>query len=126
MSNLRTPAELKNCKFENPYPLFRPLAQYLESDKRRVLRPCVTYVSASSLGTHVKLMTGTLPNNNYLNCKEYRKYLLAPTLYLDYTLTSSSGSFNWPGSVSMALSGSILEASDASGWLGAATVRVVG
>ena len=33
MANLQTPAELKNSKLENPYPLFRPLAQYLGSDK---------------------------------------------------------------------------------------------
>src|SRR6218665_801167 len=43
MINSRTPAELKNCKLENPSLLFRPLAQYLGSDKRRVLSPCVTY-----------------------------------------------------------------------------------
>src|SRR6218665_3222435 len=35
----RTPAELKNCKLENPSPLFRSLAQYIESDKRRVFEP---------------------------------------------------------------------------------------
>jgi len=43
IANSRTPVELKNCKLENPSPLFRPLAQYLGSDKRRVLSPCVTY-----------------------------------------------------------------------------------
>jgi len=43
MANSRTPAEFKNSKFENPSPLFRPLAQYLGSDKRRVLTPCVTF-----------------------------------------------------------------------------------
>jgi len=45
MANSRTPAELKNCKLENLCPLFRPLAQYLGSDKRLVLSPCVTYVT---------------------------------------------------------------------------------
>ena len=38
------PAVLKNCKAENPSLLFCPLAQYLGSDKQRVLSPCVTYV----------------------------------------------------------------------------------
>src|SRR6218665_1930078 len=42
MANSRTHAELKNCKLESPSPLFRPLAQYLGSDKQRVLSPCVT------------------------------------------------------------------------------------
>jgi len=42
MANSRKPAELKNCKLENPSPLFRPLAQYLGSDKRLVLSPGVT------------------------------------------------------------------------------------
>ena len=32
MANSRTPAELKNCKLENPSSLFRPLAQYLGSE----------------------------------------------------------------------------------------------
>ncbi len=41
-TNLRTPSNLKNCKLENPSLLFGPLAQYLGSDKRRVLGPCVT------------------------------------------------------------------------------------
>src|SRR6218665_2680878 len=43
MANSRTPAELKNGKLEHSPPLFRPLAQYLGSDKRRGLSPCVTY-----------------------------------------------------------------------------------
>src|SRR6218665_3123942 len=34
MASLRTPAELKNCKLENPSLLFGLLAQYLGSDKR--------------------------------------------------------------------------------------------
>jgi len=42
MANSRTAAELKNCKLENPSLLFGPLAQYLGSNKRRVLNPCVT------------------------------------------------------------------------------------
>ena len=37
MANSQTPAELKNCKLENPSHLFGSLAQYLGSDKRRVL-----------------------------------------------------------------------------------------
>ena len=39
MANSRTPAELKNCKLENPCPPFRHLhtGQYLGSDKRLVL-----------------------------------------------------------------------------------------
>jgi len=45
MANSRTPAELKNCKLENTSLLFGPLAQYLGSDKRRVLSPWVTYMS---------------------------------------------------------------------------------
>src|SRR6218665_2556044 len=45
MANSRTPAELKNCKVEKPSLLFRPLVQYLGSDKRRVLAPCVTFLS---------------------------------------------------------------------------------
>jgi len=36
MANSLTPAELKNCKFENSSLLFGPLARYLGSDKRRV------------------------------------------------------------------------------------------
>jgi len=44
MVNSRTPAELKNCKLEDPFALFRPLAQYLGSDKRLVLSPCVTFL----------------------------------------------------------------------------------
>jgi len=39
MANSQTPAELKNCKLENPFPLFRALAQYLGSDKRRIWAP---------------------------------------------------------------------------------------
>ena len=39
---LTTPAEVKNWKLETPSLLFGPLAQYLGSDKRRVLSPCVT------------------------------------------------------------------------------------
>src|SRR6218665_3850552 len=42
MANSRTPAELKNCKLENPSPLFWPLAQYLGRDKRRALSTCAT------------------------------------------------------------------------------------
>src|SRR6218665_2901861 len=47
MTILRTSAELKNCKLENPSLLFVPLhvAQYLGSDKRWVLSPCITFVS---------------------------------------------------------------------------------
>jgi len=37
MTNSQTPAELKNCIFENPSLLFGPLVQYLASDKRWVL-----------------------------------------------------------------------------------------
>jgi len=37
VANSRTPAELKNCKLENPFLIFGPLAQYLGSDKRWVL-----------------------------------------------------------------------------------------
>src|SRR6218665_1610149 len=44
MANSQTPAELKNCKLENPSPLFRPLAQYLGSDRQRVLSPSITYI----------------------------------------------------------------------------------
>jgi len=44
-----TPAELKNCKLGNPSLLFGPLAQYLVSDKRQVLNPCVTYLKSSKL-----------------------------------------------------------------------------
>ena len=43
MAHSQTPAELKNCKLENPSLLFGPVALYLGSDKRRVLSPCVTY-----------------------------------------------------------------------------------
>jgi len=43
MANSRTPGELKNCKLENLSLLFGPLAQYIGSDKRRVLSPCVKY-----------------------------------------------------------------------------------
>jgi len=42
MGNLRPPAELKNCNFENPSLLLRLIAQYLGSDRRRLLSPCVT------------------------------------------------------------------------------------
>ena len=41
MTNSRIPAELKNCKLENPSLL---LAQFLEAISERVLSPCVTYV----------------------------------------------------------------------------------
>jgi len=44
MANLRTPAEFKNCKLENPSLLFWLLAQYLGSDKRQVLSPCITFM----------------------------------------------------------------------------------
>ena len=37
MANSQTPAEFKNCNIENPSLLFGCLAQYLGSDKRRVL-----------------------------------------------------------------------------------------
>ena len=40
----RTPPELKNCDHKNPSLLFGPLTQYLGSDKRRALSPCVTNV----------------------------------------------------------------------------------
>jgi len=50
MANSQTPGELKNCKLENTSLLFAPLAQYLGSDKRRVLSPCVT-IGSRSLGT---------------------------------------------------------------------------
>src|SRR6218665_1319125 len=43
MTSSRTPAEMKNCKLKTPL-LFGPLAQYLGSEKQRVLSPCVTYV----------------------------------------------------------------------------------
>jgi len=43
MANSQTLGELKNCKLENPSRLFGSLAQYLGSDKRRVLSPCVAY-----------------------------------------------------------------------------------
>src|SRR6218665_1379436 len=56
MTNLQIPAELKNCKLEYHSLLFGPLAQYLGSDKRRVLIPCfvncvlhVTYLSFNLL-----------------------------------------------------------------------------
>src|SRR6218665_1584174 len=42
VANSRTPAELKNCRLENPSLLFGPLAQYLGSDMRWVLSPCIT------------------------------------------------------------------------------------
>jgi len=44
MANSRTPDELKNYKLENASLLFRPLAQYLGSDKRWVLSSCVTFI----------------------------------------------------------------------------------
>jgi len=44
MANSRTLAELKNWELENPSLLFGPLAQYLESDKRHVMSPCITYI----------------------------------------------------------------------------------
>jgi len=43
LANLRTPAELKNWKLENPSLLLGPLAQYLGNDRQQVLSPCVTY-----------------------------------------------------------------------------------
>jgi len=38
-------SEFKNYKLVNPSLLFGPLAQYLGSDRRRVLSPCVTYLN---------------------------------------------------------------------------------
>ena len=43
-TNSWTPAKLKNCKLENPSLLFRPLAQYLGSNKQQVLSLCITIV----------------------------------------------------------------------------------
>jgi len=43
MANSWTPGELKNFKLEDPSLLFGHLAQYLGSDKRRVLSPCITF-----------------------------------------------------------------------------------
>jgi len=50
MANSRTPGELKNYKLENPSSLSGPLAQYLGSDKRWVLSPCIKnmFISAKS------------------------------------------------------------------------------
>src|SRR6218665_2767960 len=45
MTNSQATAEVKNCKIENLYCLFRPLAQYLGSDKRQVLSAGVTWDS---------------------------------------------------------------------------------
>ena len=45
----QTPAELKNCKLENPSLLFGPVTQNLGSSKRRVLSPCVTYMYCNRL-----------------------------------------------------------------------------
>jgi len=44
MANSRTPAELMNCKLDNPSLLFGPLAQYPKSDKWRVWSPCITFI----------------------------------------------------------------------------------
>src|SRR6218665_1227910 len=49
MANSRTPGEFKNCKLENPSLLLGPLAQYLGSNKRRVLSPVSHIIVASSL-----------------------------------------------------------------------------
>ena len=46
MANSWTPAEFENRKLENPSLLFRTVSQYLGSDKRRVLNPCITYMLA--------------------------------------------------------------------------------
>ena len=49
MANSWAPAELKNCKLENPSLLFGPLDQYLGRHKQRVLSPCITLVIHLSL-----------------------------------------------------------------------------
>jgi len=53
MANSLALTELKNCKLKNPSLLFGPLAQYLGSDKQRVLSPCVTYIHFPPHLTHL-------------------------------------------------------------------------
>jgi len=52
MTNLQT---LKKCTLENPSLLFGPIAQYLGSDKRRVLSPCVTFAVGDNTVNTVRL-----------------------------------------------------------------------
>src|SRR6218665_143624 len=56
MANSGTPAELKNCKLENPSAVFRPLSQYLGSDKPWVLSSGVTYDIHSFFPEHIALL----------------------------------------------------------------------
>jgi len=58
--NSRTPAELRNCKLENTSLLFGPLAQYLGSDKRWVLSPCVTFVHIAQFSDWCNLLVSVL------------------------------------------------------------------
>jgi len=53
MENSQATAELKNCKIENHFCLFRPLAQYQGSDKRQALSPGVTYIAWASSSNEV-------------------------------------------------------------------------
>jgi len=58
-------SELKNCKLENPSPLFRPLALYLWGGKRRVWAPCS--VTFDTWLVDVKILVGLYIETRHRN-----------------------------------------------------------
>ena len=83
MANLRTWAEFKNCKLENPSLLFGPLAQYLEGDKRRALSLCPIWII---LLHHMDLQQRRIPIRHILASIQFAINLAIAELIFQFSI----------------------------------------